>query len=236
MNYLLFLFFGLVPSFVWLAFYLRKDSHPEPNAMIRKIFLWGMLATLPAIALELTFRSLFGLSLLALSDGISLILYIFLGVALVEEILKFLVVRIFVYKNKALDEPLDVMLYMIIAALGFAAFENILILFTLGPTSPVSNIVGLTLVRMVGATFLHALVSGTFGYFLARSFFDPKRKYWYFAVGLFIATLLHGLFNFYILEKDGAAKLLVPALILLGLAMFVSLGFRQLKKIRVIQK
>ena len=229
MNYPLFLLFGFVPSIIWLAFYLRKDSHPEPNSVIRKVFFWGMLATLPAIALELALRSLF--SFLPFSGGIILILYIFLGVALVEEVLKFLVVRFAVYKDKALDEPVDVMLYMIIAALGFAAFENILLLFGLGPTSPVSNIVALTLIRLVGATFLHALTSGTFGYFLAHSFFDKKRKYWYWAAGLFLATLLHGLFNFYILEVQGAAKFLVPAIILLGLAVFVSFGFRQLKRV-----
>ncbi|MDA1337681.1 MAG: PrsW family intramembrane metalloprotease [bacterium] len=229
MNYPLFLFFGLVPSIIWLAFYLRKDSHPEPNSVIRKVFLWGMLATLPAIALELVLRSFF--AFLPFSQEVTLILYIFLGVALIEELLKFLVVRVIMYSNKALDEPVDVMLYMIIAALGFAAFENILLLFGLGATSPVSNIVALTLVRLVGATFLHALASGTLGYFLARSFFDAKRKYVYLAVGLFVSTLLHGLFNFYILEVEGVAKLLIPAIILVGLAIFVSLGFQQLKRI-----
>ena len=229
MNYPLFLFFGFVPSIIWLAFYLRKDANPEPNFLIRKVFLWGMLATLPAIALELLLRSFF--SFLPFSEGITLVLYIFLGVALVEEVLKFLIVRVLMYSNKAMDEPVDVMLYMIIAALGFAAFENILILFGLGTSSPVSNIVALTLVRLVGATFLHALASGTFGYFLARSFFDAKRKYLYVGAGLFIAVLLHGLFNFYILEVQGVAKLLIPAIILIGLAVFVSLGFKQLKRI-----
>ena len=229
MNYPLFLFFGFVPSIVWLAYYLRKDVHPEPNSVIRKVFLWGMLATLPVIALELILRSLF--SFLPFSEGLIIILYIFLGVALVEEVFKFLVVRFAVYKDKALDEPVDVMLYMIIAALGFAAFENILILFGLGASSPISSIVALTLVRLVGATFLHALASGTFGYFLAHSFLKPKKKYWYMATGLLVATLLHGLFNFYILEVQGATKLLIPAVILIGLAIFVSLGFRQLQKI-----
>ena len=229
MNYPLFLLFGFIPSIIWLAYYLRKDVHPEPNSVIQKVFLLGMLATLPAIALELGLRSLF--SFLPFSEGVILILYIFLGVALVEEVLKFLVVRFAVYKDKALDEPVDLMLYMIIAALGFAAFENILILFGLGPSSPISSILALTLVRLVGATFLHALASGTFGYFLARSFLDTKRKYLYVAAGLFVATLLHGLFNFYILEVQGAAKLVVPAIILIGLAIFVSISFKQLQKI-----
>tara|TARA_Y100000310_G_C20577708_1_gene761297 strand:- start:236 stop:940 length:705 start_codon:yes stop_codon:yes gene_type:complete len=234
MNYLLFLFFGLVPSIIWLAFYLRKDAHPEPNHMIRKVFFWGILATLPAIALELLFRSAF--SHLPFSEGTILILYIFLGVALVEEIVKFLAIRITVYNNPVLDEPVDIMLYMIIAALGFAAFENILILFGLGSSPPVSNIVALTSMRFVGATFLHALVSGTFGYFLARSFLSPQKRYLYIGIGLFVATLLHGLFNFYILEVEGTAKLLIPALILFGLAIFVSLSFRHLKKIAILNK
>jgi len=234
MNYLLFLFFGFVPSLIWLTFYLRKDAHPEPNSMIQKVFLWGMLATLPAIAFELTLRSLF--ELLPLPAGVIFILYIFLGVALIEELLKFLVVRFAVYNNKALDEPLDIMLYMIIAALGFAAFENILILFGLGPTSPISSIVALTLVRLLGATFLHALVSGAFGYSLARSLFDPKKKHWYFITGLFFATLLHGFFNLYILQGEGVIKFLVPGAILLGLAFFVSLGFRQLKRKMILQQ
>lgn len=234
MTYILFILFGFVPSLVWLAFYLRKDAHPEPNHVIRKVFFWGMLATLPAIALELTLRSL--VALLPLPPEVVFILYVFLGVALVEELLKFLVVRFTVYSDKALDEPLDVMLYMIIAALGFSAFENILVLFGLGPASPISDILALTLVRLLGATFLHALASGTFGYFLARSFFDPARRFWYLVSGLFLAVLLHGFFNFYILEVDGVQKLLIPVLILLGLAIFVSLGFRQLTTILKLRK
>jgi RsiW-degrading membrane proteinase PrsW (M82 family) len=43
-----------------------------------------------------------------------------------REIFKYLVVRFKVIKNPAFDEPTDIMLYMIIAALGFAAVENIL--------------------------------------------------------------------------------------------------------------
>jgi len=231
MTYLLFIVFGFVPSLVWLSYYLRKDAHPEPNALIVKVFLWGMLATLPAIAIELALRS--GITRLPLSPEITFILFVFLGVAFVEELLKFLVVRFTVYKNKAMDEPLDMMLYMVIAALGFAAFENILILFGLGPASLVSDIVAVTLVRLVGATFLHALASGMFGYFLARAFFDPARRILYWISGILLATLLHGLFNFTILNVDGIQKLLIPAFIVLGLALFVSLGFRQLKRITV---
>jgi RsiW-degrading membrane proteinase PrsW (M82 family) len=229
MNYPLFLFFGLAPSIVWLLFYLRKDSHPEPNWLIRKVFLWGMLITIPAIAVELTMKSL--VSNIPLVQEMKVFLYFFLGVALVEELLKYFVVRVLVFHKPELDEPFDVMLYMIISALGFAALENIFLLSGLGPFSPVSNIAALAAVRLVGATLLHALASGLFGYFLARSLMDPKKRFRYFFIGLFCASLLHALFNFAILESEGIARILFPLALLAGLGITVSFCFERLKKL-----
>ena len=51
-TYPLLFIFALSPSFIWLAFYLRKDTNPEPNRMIIKIFLGGVLMTIPAILFE----------------------------------------------------------------------------------------------------------------------------------------------------------------------------------------
>ena len=229
MNYPLFLFFGLAPSIIWLLFYLRKDSHPEPNWMIRKVFLWGMLITIPAIALELAMKSI--LLNIPLAHEIRIFLYFFFGVALVEEWLKYFVVRVFVFHKPQLDEPFDVMLYMIISALGFAALENIFLLSGLGPYSPVSSIVSLSAVRLVGATVLHALASGFFGYFLARSLIEPKRGFRYFIVGLLGAALLHALFNFAILESEGILRILLPLLLLAGLGITVSFCFERLKRL-----
>ena len=164
-NYLIFLFFGLAPSIIWLLFYLRKDAHPEPNRMILKIFFWGMLIAIPAVFIEIVILAL--LKPLPFPALLLTLLYIFLGVALVEEVLKYLVVRYKVFHHPALDEPVDIMLYMIIAALGFAALENLIILFGLGLSSAISQVVVLTGLRFVGATFLHALASGAFGYFIS---------------------------------------------------------------------
>ena len=229
MNYPLFLFFGLAPSIIWLLFYLRKDSHPEPNWMIRKVFLWGMLVTIPAIALELAMKS-FILNI-PLAQEMKMFLYFFLGVALVEEWLKYIVVRTLVFYKAQLNESVDVMIYMIISALGFAALENIFLLSGLGPFSPISNIVALSAVRLVGATLLHALASGLFGYFIARAFLEPKKGPSYFFMGLLASSLLHALFNFAILELEGTARMLLPLALLAGLAVIVSFFFERLKKL-----
>lgn len=229
MNYPLFLFFGLTPSIVWLLWYLRKDSHPEPKRFLIKIFLWGMLFTIPAIAIELSLKSL--IFNIPVQYGMQLALYFFFGVALVEEWLKYIVVRAFVFYKAQLNEAVDVMVYMVVSGLGFAALENIFLLSGLGPFSPVSNIVTLSAIRLVGATLLHALASALFGYFLARAFLEPKKGFQYFAIGLLASSCLHALFNFAILELEGTARMLLPLALLAGLAVIVSFCFEQLKRL-----
>ena len=229
MSYPLYIVFGVLPSIIWLAFYLRKDVHPESNQMVLKIFFYGMLAALPAAFLEMGIFKEFGK--LNLSPFLIVVLNTFIGVALVEEVLKYLVVRGKVIHSPELDEPIDAMLYMIIAALGFAALENILILFRLGPAFLFGQALGISVLRFLGATFLHALCSGTVGYFLALSFFEIKKRVKLLSFGLGISILLHGLYNFSIIEIEGSLRFLIPGIILIGLAIFVSLGFKRLQKL-----
>ena len=232
MSYLIYLFFGLAPSIIWLLFFLRKDAHPESNSMILKIFFYGMLITLPVAFLEIGFHA--ELKLLNLSPLLFLVIYAFLGIGLVEEIFKYLIVRKNVLKNPEFDEPIDIMLYMIIAALGFAAAENLLILFPLLRPFQLFPTLAVSALRFVGATFLHALASGLIGYFLALSIFESKNYLKLLAKGLFVAIVLHGLYDFSIMEIEGSYKFLIPVAILIGLAIFVSRGFQKVKKIKSI--
>ena len=216
MNYILFVFFGIVPSLVWLAYYLRKDIHPEPKKLIALVFVIGMLATIPAIIIELAAR--YALEAVFEASASLLVLYMLVGVALVEEFLKYMVFYWAILKNslkREVDEPVDFMVYMIVAGLGFAALENILILLGLGPQAPLSDIVSLSALRLVGATFLHALASGVLGYFLALAVFKAKWSKLYFALGLLLVTFLHGFFNVYIITGDGISQVVFPLIILI---------------------
>jgi len=232
MNYLIYITFGVLPSIIWLLFYLRKDVHPEPKLQVLKIFFYGMLIALPAVFLE---RGLFEeFKKIPLSPFFRTLLNTFVGVALIEEVLKYLVVKEKVLNDPEFDEPIDAILYMMIAALGFAASENILILFQLR-SFLFSQALSVLALRFLGATFLHALSSGTVGFWLALSFLDHRREKLRLPIlGLGMATLLHGLFNFSIIK--GGAWSLISVLILMGLAIFVSLGFKKLKKMKSICK
>lgn len=235
-----------MPSFVWLLFYLRKDVHPESNKMILTVFLLGMLIA-PLVAflecIPLGFDDMGRLDCFFSSfcskifnHPLDTLLYFILIVGLIEEGAKYLVVKFKILGHHELDEPTDLMLYMIIAALGFAAVENILILFQQGDILVLSNTLSVAFFRFLGATFLHTLCSGTVGFFTALSFCETKNRKLLFTLGLGIAVLLHGLYNFYIMEGKDGLNFLVPLIIICGLAIFVSLGFKKLQKLASICK
>lgn len=223
----IYIFFGILPSLIWLIFYLRKDVRPEPKSMILKIFFYGILITLPAIFLEIAIFEEIGklnFSFQAIS-----ILNIFFGVALVEETLKFLVVKEKVFESPELDEPVDTMIYMIVAGLGFAAGENLLILFGLKSTI-FGQLLEVSLLRFLGATFLHALSSAIVGFYIGLSFFRKKERLKLISFGLFLAICLHGFYNLSIIIGEGMFKILIPTVLLILAAFFVSFGFKKLKE------
>lgn len=233
MNYLLPIIFGLIPSVIWLLFYLRKDKNPEPARMILKVFLFGFMAALPAVLIEMGIMDYInGLRIESLL--LSSIITMFIGVAFTEEFLKYMVVRYQALKTKELDEPVDAMIYMIVSALGFAGAENILIFLSLGPGFFLTDALALGLFRFLGATFLHVLCSGTLGYFWALSAFEARKKF--FLAGILLVTLLHGLYNFSIIELEKPWNVSIPLLILGGLAIFLTKSFNKLKRLKSISK
>lgn len=232
--YSLLIFFSLAPSVIWLLIFLKRDSHPESNSMILRVFFLGMLAVIPAALLEL---GLFDIAVLVpLPRIVMQIISVFLVIALIEEIFKYLVVKKYVLRNSEFDEPVDIMLYMIIAALGFAAAENLLIFLPMYGNFQLFEASVMSIFRFVGATFLHALCSGLIGYYMAFSFLRVKSRFKLVLKGLLIAVLLHGLYNLSIMEIEGGFKFIAPILILLGLAVFVSLGFKKVKQLKSICK
>ena len=234
MSYPIYVFFGLAPSLIWLLFFLRKDSHPESNSMVLKVFFWGMLAAIPAALTELGFSEV--LQYLKLPAYLSRFIYIFAGIAFIEEFAKYLVVKKKILRNSECDEPIDIMLYMIISALGFAALENLLILLPLVSPFQFFETFVVSGFRFVGATFLHALASGIIGYFLVLSFFEPKNRIKLFLKGLLIAVFLHGLYDLSIIEIDNGFRFAAPVLILITLIIFISFAFKKVEKLKSVCK
>jgi len=140
----------------------------------------------------------------------------------IEEIVKFGAVFFSVSKRKEFDEPIDPMIYMVTAALGFAAIENIATVFQAPSSLETATL------RFVGATLLHSLSSAVVGYYWGR-FLAFGTKYWRRIIaGLLGATVLHVVFNYLIITTGPMGMVIV---FLVFIAFFVLRDFEILKRL-----
>src|SRR3989338_8741073 len=182
---------GIFPALAWLWFWRRADSaHPEPRRLIALAFLAGMVTVALVIPIQKYVATL-----------LSSTTVIYTAWSAIEEIMKYLAARFTVLKRREDDEPIDPVIYMVAVALGFAAAENAL--FLLSPISGDSIIQTVMTgnLRFIGATLLHVLSSAVIGVALGLSFYKSKTaKFAYAVVAVILASVLHGTFNYIILN------------------------------------
>ncbi|MBI2062485.1 MAG: PrsW family intramembrane metalloprotease [Candidatus Yanofskybacteria bacterium] len=221
---------GLTPSLVWLYFFARKDCHPEPKNLLAQTFLMGIIIAPLAIILQWSFAGL--ISTIAGMDQAIFrnSSYFFIWAAAVEEAIKFYAVRMLILRNPEFDEPVDAMIYMITAGLGFAAMENILVMNTVFSDGTLATLATWSL-RFTGATLLHALSSGLLGYFLAMSWFFRDHRKKLLVIGFIIATIFHFVFNAFLSTFESRLTGLVySTALLVVMAFLVSILFDKIKE------
>lgn len=211
---------GLIPSLIWLWFWLKEDNKKnEPKGLLTIIFILGMLSVVCVLPVQKFIQNVIA------SNQWEIILW-----ACSEEIVKYLAVIVIIYKSHYVDEPLDWPIYMITAALGFAALENTL--FLIKPLSLGDTVVGLLTgqLRFLGSTLLHAVASASIGIALGLAFYvEQKYKKYYLIIGLIFATVLHSVFNFFIIKDAGNDFLRVLAFLWV-ITIIVMLLFEKLRR------
>ena len=173
-----------------IAYYIyKKDKYDvEPRGMIIKSFLFGCLTVVPVLFIyEFIDQSVFP----------NLFLYVFFGIAFVEEGVKYLFLKKFLYSSKDFNEPMDGIVYAVMVSLGFATVENIQYVIYNFPDS--SFEVGFK--RMFTAIPLHALCGVIMGYFVGLAKFSSNKNQLIFK-GIFLAVLLHCVYNYYLFAGD----------------------------------
>jgi RsiW-degrading membrane proteinase PrsW (M82 family) len=174
--------FSLLVALFWLKKFKKMDKYEkEPERLIFLAFFAGALATIPSVLLE---------SLLGLHDRGSIgilrdIFFSFLWVGIVEEFFKYLAVRLTVYRSKQFNEMMDGMIYMISAALGFAATENVGYMLGFGYS------VGFF--RAIIAYLAHIFFSSILGYYMAKAKIEGSKNWLW--IGFILAVSLHWLYN-----------------------------------------
>jgi len=186
---------GIVPSLLWLWFWLNEDKkNPEPKGILTVVFITGMAAVIFVLPIQKFIEAY------TAGANVHLVLW-----AVAEEIIKYLAVLIVLYRTGELDEPIDWPIYLITAAVGFAALENAL--FLIKPISEGAATVSLLTgqLRFLGSTLLHTVSSAILGITFGVAFhMSGFRRHWHTALGFFLAISLHSVFNFFIIRNGGS--------------------------------
>lgn len=197
--------FSLVVALLWLKWFLKKDKYEkEPERLIFLAFFAGALATIPCVLLESFLR-------LRDQDSTAILQNLFLSflwVGIVEEFFKYLAVRLTVYRSNEFNEVMDGMVYMVSAALGFAATENVGYMVGFGYA------VGFP--RAILSYLAHISFSAILGFYMGKSKIEGRKNLIW--AGFALAVSLHWFYNLFFVAGTGRPS---GSFLLLGLAVWV---------------
>jgi RsiW-degrading membrane proteinase PrsW (M82 family) len=197
------LLLAILPPLLIAYYIYQKDKYDkEPKSLIIKSFLFGCLGIIPAIFLELFAEGMFN----------NLILYVFIGIALVEEGVKYFFLKKYLFNKPEFNEPMDGIVYAVMISLGFATVENIFYVF-----NHPGQEMNIALLRMFTAIPLHAVCGVILGYFVGLAKFSENKRILLYK-GLFFATLVHALYNYFLFLGQG----LIFSIIALVIAVYYS--------------
>lgn len=184
---------ALLVMLSWL-FYLRRIDiyEPEKWKYILLIFLLGvafseftfLLSDLNAIVTGFTLNGK------VLND----LLYCIIGIGVIEELVKILPVLLILKYTKAINEPVDYLVYASVSALGFAFAENLLYFNSYGP----QIIMGRALTAVVFHMFLSSLAA--YGLMLNK-YKQGKGILTDFTKYFILAAVIHGLYDFWLINQ-----------------------------------
>ena len=191
-NFLIYLFCSALPVGIWLLVCLRLDrSAPEPARQIFRVFLLGVLVTIPLMLITGNL-TIWGEKNLILTPILMILFCSFLIDGLFEELAKYVVFRLGVYRSRHFNQIRDGFIYGMTLGLGFAFSENILYAI-LSPN--IWSGTSLILLRGLTTTLIHFLTGGIIGYYWGLLKFDRRHSRYFPLIGFFWAFLLHGFYN-----------------------------------------
>lgn len=183
------LFLAVAPAMIIILYIYFKDKfEKEPIRFLAKNFFMGaFVSVIITLILSVLLNAIF-----PLTDVKSIwqqFIKAFFVVALVEEFSKYVIVKFYAQKNNEFNEPFDGIVYAVMVSMGFAALENVLYVFQYGASTGI--------VRAFTAVPAHATFGILMGFYMGKAKFSNRRVY-YNLFGLFMATIFHGAYDFFL--------------------------------------
>ena len=215
MEILQLLALALAPvAFLFTYVYLMDKYDREPLKYLIITFILGCLTAIPVLLIGEWLRELTSFAAIA-GTILETAVYAFFVVAFTEEYMKYLVLRLYNYPHKEFDEPYDGIMYGVAVSLGFAAVENVLYVL-----NAEDQAVSTGLLRMFTAVPGHAMFGVLMGYFVGKAKFHVGKvsPFWVRTLGLVVAILMHGLYDFLLFLGHNYTVILAFASLFIGIA------------------
>ena len=188
------LILSILPVYLLNRYINSKDSEKEPKELLKKLTKGGIYAALLTIVISL-FLPLISPALDAtrteVMNPVELLIYAFIGVALVEESCKYYFTHKYTYNNREFDYLFDMIVYATYVSLGFALLENLIYVITGG--------IYVGLLRAITAIPMHACTGVMMGHFLGEAKYNEinkksakKNK----ILALLVPILMHGAYDY----------------------------------------
>jgi RsiW-degrading membrane proteinase PrsW (M82 family) len=180
---------------ITLYIYSRDKYDREPLKPLLISFLLGMVATAPAIYIQVLLKPILFLQFPDFTIPYYFLLS-FIVVAASEEGSKYLMLRGYAYRNKAFNEPFDGIIYSVMIGMGFATLENIDYVLNYGFKTG--------LIRLFISVPSHGAFAVLMGYHVGLAKFDKPHAIRHIVKGMLLAIFFHGAFDFFLLLQNSS--------------------------------
>lgn len=223
---LLLLVLSVLPTVLILLYIYRRDKYEqEPLTLLLSAFGLGALSTVFVVIVVYVL----GITANTGNHFTDAFIEAFFMAAIPEELLKFAMLYLLIWKNKDFSERFDGIIYAVFVSMGFATIENILYVLQNGS--------GTAIARALTAVPAHALFGVAMGFYFSYAKFLPESKNKYLALCMGIPVLLHGIYDF-ILMWQGKIFEHYPEMSILLVLVFIAFvvflwiqGFKKINKL-----
>ncbi len=215
---------SIFPVVIFLYMIYQKDHEKEPISLLFKCLLGGCLSTLLSLLMSIPLGTISGLFPGAFLSSIH---QSFLEAAIPEELAKFVILYLLIWKSRELDHSYDGIVYSVFVSLGFALIENILYVFEGG--------FSVAIARAILAVPGHGLFGVMMGYYFSLARFHEGGKQREFLLkSLAIPILFHGAYDFLLFYMGASSEniLLVGFLLILFAGVIILLWRKGLAKVK----
>ena len=231
------LLISILPAYLLGNYVYNHDKvEKEPKSLLTKLFVFGIISIIITIIISKVMELLFPFFEENHEDIIGMLIDNFIGVALVEEGSKWIMLRLGSWNDKNFDYQYDGMIYAVFVSLGFATVENFLYVMQHGFVTGILR----AIVSVPGHCFFGVFMGYYYGLAKKADLKGEKSSVpGYLFLSILIPVILHGTFDAALsaasIFNDDTSMMVILGLYILFVIFLYIVSFRKIRQLSEIK-